>query len=97
MKIRGWMLEAHGYTEGCKGCEYKRAGLEMHRGHNTQCRKRMEEAVELDERGKKLKEIADNKRTQWLADEVERAQQTQDKEEAHGGRNRQWKGEPGRV
>jgi hypothetical protein len=34
MYIKAWMLEQYGYTEGCQGCDYKRAGLDAQRPHS---------------------------------------------------------------
>ena len=65
MQIRSWMLELYGYTEGCKGCEYKRAGLDAQRPHSQACRSRLEAAVEQDARGRAAKARTDHRFQQW--------------------------------
>ena len=34
LKIRRTLLEDIGYTEGCEGCRYARAGMEANRNHS---------------------------------------------------------------
>ena len=43
-------MEKHEYTEGCPGCESKKAGID-HRAHSHQCRMRLEEKMERDNEG----------------------------------------------
>ena len=63
----------HGYTEGCKGCEHKRAGLDAQRPHNQACRSRIEAAIEQDARGRAARARTDNRFQQWERAEKERA------------------------
>ena len=65
MYIKAWMLEKYGYTEGCKGCDHKRAGQDAQRPHNQVCRSRMEVAVEQDARGRAAKARTDHRFQQW--------------------------------
>ena len=56
MMITQAMLTRYGYTEGCEGCRYKRAGLPSSRMHSEKCRSRILEAMgetsgERDEAG----------------------------------------------
>ena len=44
MMITQAMLTRYGYTEGCEGCRYKRAGLPSSRMHSEKCRSRILEA-----------------------------------------------------
>ena len=53
-------LAQHGYTVGCPGCEYVQSGVGPRRGHDEDCRVRLEEAmVESEEGGDKLKRAKD--------------------------------------
>ena len=60
MRITSAILEQFGgpgkFTDGCPGCEYKRAGREYHRSHNAACRLRIYEAMQSTEEGRALLE-----------------------------------------
>jgi len=73
MMIRREDLEEHGYTEGCDGCREKRTGMQERRGHSEACRKRLGEAMEKTEAGKRRKEADEERVNKRLAAEVERA------------------------
>ena len=53
MRITPKLLEQYGFTEGCAGCQFKRAGLSESRGHTEACRARIWEALNGDEAGKR--------------------------------------------
>jgi len=72
MKIMKWMLDKHGYTEGCEGCRVKRSGMSMQRAHSEACRQRIEEEVAKDEKDRRLKEAADERFYDWAADKIEK-------------------------
>ena len=50
--ILPWMLAAYGYTDECPGCAAKKAGLAVSKTHSAACRKRVEEKIGEDPRGK---------------------------------------------
>ena len=60
MRITDAILEQFGgpakFTDGCPGCEHKRAGREGHRGHSAACRERIYEAMQNSEEGRDLLE-----------------------------------------
>ena len=41
----------HGYTGGCKGCEYLATGIGSRKNHSVYCRHRMEELLADNEEG----------------------------------------------
>ncbi len=49
-RITAQVLDKYGYTDGCGGCEHKACGLEDHRPHAPQCRRRLSDAMMQDER-----------------------------------------------
>ena len=69
--IRQWMLDEFGYTDGCQGCDFKKAGMSAQRPHNQKCRDRMEIAMEKDERGRRAKAAAKDRFDHWAALEME--------------------------
>ena len=72
MRITGVMLQKYGYTEGCDGCRYKRAGMREARPHTEVCRRRIEEAMMGDETDRRKKE-EDDERVNWrLAEKMEK-------------------------
>jgi len=56
MRITPDLLRKYGYTEGCEGCRYKRAGLSEKRGHSERCRNRINDVVDADEEEKYMRE-----------------------------------------
>ena len=77
MKITSRMLEQYGFTEGCEGCRFKQAGLEESRNHSEVCRKRVEEAIEATEEGKRAKARQDERVNSWIAERMEEADRSQ--------------------
>ena len=72
MRITGVMLQKYGYTEGCDGCRYKRAGMREARPHTEVCRRRIDEAMMGDETDRRKKE-EDDERVNWrLAEKMEK-------------------------
>ena len=53
MRINAELLKQHGYTPGCEGCRFRRAGLGESRGHSEECRSRIEAAMAQSEAGKR--------------------------------------------
>ena len=49
MRLEQTMFEDYGYTEGCEGCRFQKAGMGERRGHNEECRRRMTERMKEDE------------------------------------------------
>ena len=85
MFIKGWMLEKYGYTGDCKGCEYKRAGMEAQGPHTRACRTRVEAAVEQDARGRAAKSRAEERFQHW--EEMKRSKAEDIKEKAEFTKN----------
>ena len=72
MRITGVMLQKYGYTEGCDGCRYKRAGMREARPHTEVCPRRIGEAMMGDETDRRKKE-EDDERVNWrLAEKMEK-------------------------
>ena len=42
--IQSWVLDVFGYTDGCTGCDVRKAGLSYHRPHTAQCLERKKTA-----------------------------------------------------
>ena len=61
MQISKKMLEKYVYTEDCEGCSRQRAGIDNHRKHSEVCRKRIMEALEGDEEGRRKREQDERK------------------------------------
>ena len=40
----------HGYTAGCRGCEFLETGIGQRQNHNSECRERMEALLQSDEK-----------------------------------------------
>ena len=81
MFIQGWELKQYGYTEGCKGCEHKRAGMESQRPHTQACRTRMEAAVEQDARGRAAKNRTEERFHHWEKMKRKKAEDADDNAE----------------
>ena len=64
MRITGVMLQKYGYTKGCDGCRYKRAGMREARPQTKVCRRRIGEAMVGDETDRRKKEEEDE-RVNW--------------------------------
>ena len=73
MRITPDLLKKHGYTDGCEGCRFKRAGLEGSRPHTEVCRKRLAEAMDKDEDGRRKIEKEKVRLDNRMALEVEDA------------------------
>ena len=54
-RITPTMLEEHGYTDGCDGCQRKRAGLRGHAAHSEVCRQRVAEALKQTAAGRAVR------------------------------------------
>ena len=61
------MLDEYGYTS-------KRAGLTSSRNHTAECRHRVEDSLDQDERGQAARKRADERWTHWAAKESEKAE-----------------------
>ena len=85
MPIHHWMLKKYGYTEDCKGCEQRRSGLGTRLPHNQPCRRRLEEAMAEDERGRGTKQRAEDRFNEWFSKEMEIADETKDAVEQGAG------------
>ena len=73
MYITQDMLNTHGYSEGCKKCRLLAAGRDAKgTGHATDCRGRLEKLVQNDPLTAARFEQAEEKKTRYLAQEVER-------------------------
>ena len=84
MKITARMLEKYGYSDGCDGCRYRRAGLGESRNHTEECRKRIEAEMDRDEDGRKRKEEDEARINHRIAEEMERTLGTADAGEDRG-------------
>jgi hypothetical protein len=81
--IKNWMLEEHGFTEDCPGCQTKSAGLRVQKPHSEKCRTRMEEAIGGNERGRQVQERTEERWLHWAAKEMEK--DAERKREAEAG------------
>ena len=78
MRITGVMLQKYGYTEGCDGCRYKRAGMREARPHTEVCRRKIGEAMTGDDTDRR-KEEEDDERANWsLAEKMEKILEKQE-------------------
>ena len=57
VRIRADDLKKFGYTAGCPGCAWHTDRIGPHRGHSSECRKRIEEAMAKTEEGRKRMEV----------------------------------------
>ena len=57
MRIRADDMKKFGYTGGCPGCVWHTERIGPHRGHSSECRKRIEEAMAETEEGRKRMEV----------------------------------------
>ena len=77
MRLNKEILEKYGYTEGCEGCRCQRAGIRDEKGrgrpHSEICRKRLMEAMEKDEDGRKAIEWEKNRLDNQMAVMIEQA------------------------
>ena len=68
MRISMDMLTKYGFTEGCEGCKFKKAGMKGARGHTETCRRRIMEAVSQEEEGfERIRR--DQERLEWRRNE----------------------------
>lgn len=77
-------LEQYGCTQDCEGCKSMRAGgmkIGVGRPHTEKCRKRIEEAMDEDEAGRRWKKRADEKKDEYLEKKVMEAEQPRQAEE----------------
>ena len=61
MRITQAHLDEYGYTDGCDGCRFKRAGLAGGRAHSERCRKRIMEELEKTEAGRRAEQREDQR------------------------------------
>ena len=77
MRITDNILEQFGgedrYTLGCPGCQHKMLGLPGHRGHTSECRKRLYDAMQESEKGRAILD-GNRERMHRRADEASRGQ-----------------------
>ncbi len=67
------VLKKYGYTEGCPGCQYKKAGLDGSKNHSEGCRERIETELAKEEAGReKLRKQAE-RINRWMAEKGEHA------------------------
>jgi hypothetical protein len=71
MRLKREDFLEHGFTEGCPGCQALIGGTAA-RGHSEACRTRMEAAVTSTERGKKRRELQEDRENQEAARRMER-------------------------
>ena len=60
-------FEEHGYTAGCRGCEYLQTGLGGRQGHNDQCRARIEDQLEQTDEGQARLGRTKDRIEHWIA------------------------------
>ena len=70
MKITKRMFEDHGYSEGCEGCRYQRAGMAEQRVHSEECRAKLVEQMGETEAGRQKIEKQNERMNNWLAEEM---------------------------
>ena len=71
MRINPEMIARYGYMEGCPACDLKRAGLREPRSHSERCRKRIMEALEKDEEGRRRLQREKERLDRRMAEETE--------------------------
>ena len=74
MRITETLLQQYGYTVGCEGCRFRRAGLGETRPHTEECRTRVEAALAANEAGRAALEA---QRLRLERRRAERAEETQ--------------------
>ena len=74
LKMKEEYFKKYGWTEGCEGSRVKPEGRPSNeqRKHKEACRKRIREAMEQDEEGRRILEKDRQRITRRLAEEVER-------------------------
>ena len=72
MKITGTILQKYGYTDGCEGCKWKKAGMREARPHSEKCRIRVEKAMDEDEEDKKKRQDVEDRINFRLATKMEK-------------------------
>ena len=71
MRITEALLKQHGFTEGCEGCRFRRAGLGETRPHTEVCRSRIEAAMSGDDAGKRALEEQRQRLERRRAEQIE--------------------------
>ena len=71
MRISPAILRKYGFTTGCEGCRYKRAGFKESRGHNEECRNRLYQRMSEDPEDKEKLNIDERRITQKMADNLQ--------------------------
>ena len=56
----------HGYTPGCRGCEWLETGNGQRQNHNQECRERMEALLESDVEGAQRLKEAKERTDSWI-------------------------------
>ena len=72
MRITEAILKQHGYTDGCEGCRFRRAGLSETRGHTEACRTRIEAAMAGEEVGRRVLDEQRQRIARRIAEQIER-------------------------
>ena len=77
MRITADMLAEYGYTDGCEGCRFKKAGMKGTRPHSERCRSRIMEVLSKAEEGwEKIQQ--DQRRIDWRKAEREKKGERED-------------------
>ena len=58
----------HGYTQGCKGCQFMQTGIGVRYNHNDACRQRMEDKLDETEEGRVRLGRSKGRIDHWVAD-----------------------------
>lgn len=87
--IGQWMLEQYGCTDGCQGCDFKKAGVKTQRLHSQVCRARIEAAMDSGAQGRKAKAAARERFDHWAPTEMERMETEREFEEAVNEKERE--------
>ena len=75
----------HGYTAGCRGCEFLQTGIGGRQGHSEICRQRIEQELSKDDDGQARLERTKGKIDQWTAKAVEEEDKAKDKAKTDNG------------
>ena len=75
----------YGFTPGCRGCERNRRGEPARRGHTEECRRRLREKMNQDERFKAMLDARKQKFAKYIDRLIEKEEAKKRKAETQAG------------
>ena len=79
--ITGAEIEKYGPTRGCPGCNAKVRGESSRRGHNEECRVRIEKLMREDADDRRKLEATDRRITEHIARKIEKEERKRKEKE----------------